>query len=418
MIPTGQPPQVVNDLQALQLALNGNLAIEEAEFRRSQDRLAALQFSSIVVKELLTFATGIEISPASASLLDSTLQVSGKMALDASSRLKVATDGSERTFFAGQIQSTLSNAASALFVAIPDSDRGRAEPIAAQLREHRQALLSAEEQLTHKLMRYGDYLSQLLSAAVDSYRDSLNPARYSNSATNLRELTREFFAEVAPDSEVMKRYDFEPDPSSRMAGVTRKHRITYAIYGLLPRDLFPEQFVDEADEIAEELSREINDLSKYTHVTKEVLAQGEADAAPLLVSVMQWFVSLIDAIESGKQLAIQKLRLFIRQDLDELFTQDFFDELDTLSTHTRPQGASDVEVQIDSVDDKWVCFSGTGSVDCDLQWGSDSDVEKDDGAEGTASFPFTFSGRAPIKNPAAIEVSREDLEIDTSSFYE
>jgi hypothetical protein len=44
----------------------------------------------------------------------------------------------------------------------------------------------------------------------------------------------------------------------------------------------------------------------------------------------------------------------------------FFDELDTLSTHTRPQGAEDVEVEIKKIDEEWIRFRGTGSVLCDL----------------------------------------------------
>jgi len=92
--------------------------------------------------------------------------------------------------------------------------------------------------------------------------------------------------------------------------------------------------------------------------------------------------------------------------------------LDILSTHTRPQDAEDVEVEIDDIGEETITFSGTGSVLCDLQYGSDGDCERGDGLEFSDSYPFTFSGEARTSNPREVTVDCGDISVDTSSFYE
>jgi len=394
------------------------LAAAELDARQAKEQVAALQYSTNVVHEVIKVVSIGAMSPVGLSLLDANFGVSGSMATMASNLFEASGNPAQRAFYASQIQSTLSNGLSAYIVTLSGKDLIVAEPIAAQLYSYREELLSAEGTLAQKLRRYGDHLNRMLAGALESYMDATNPLRYANAATNLRELMREFLAKVAPDEETKLRYDFEPDPTSHMGGVTRKHRISYAIYGALPRALFPEQFVDDADAMAEELSADINRLSKFTHVTAGILEKDETDAAPILAAVLQRFIQLIEAIEKGKQLAFEKLTLLIHESLDRLFTEGIFDDLDTLSSHTRPQDVDDVEVKIESVDDEWIHFTGTGSVNCDLQWGSDSDVSKGDGAEGSMSFPFTFAGQAPTNDPTSVKVERDQIQIDISEFYE
>ncbi len=185
----------------------------------------------------------------------------------------------------------------------------------------------------------------------------------------------------------------------------------------LTEDKFPKEFANQADEMASELLKDIGKLSSFTHVTEQVLDKSYYDAAPLFAAVMQRFILLVAAIESARLLAEKDIAAEIQSNLDSIFVEDFFDELDCLSTHTRPQGAADVEVDSVTFDESWIEFSGTGTVECDLQWGSDGDVARGDGVESSDSYPFKFSGRAPIGDLSRIEIDRNSIEIDTSSVY-
>jgi hypothetical protein len=64
---------------------------------------------------------------------------------------------------------------------------------------------------------------------------------------------------------------------------------------------------------------------------------------------------------------------------DELFGQ-VQSELDILSTHSTVEGVHLESLTIASLDSQQILFEGDGSVDVRLQYGSDADVERDDGA--------------------------------------
>ena len=103
--------------------------------------------------------------------------------------------------------------------------------------------------------------------------------------------------------------------------------------------------------------------------------------------------------------------------LTEYFMQsDIPGELDCLSTHTRIE---DVEVAvIHSVDitKEGITASGEAVISVGLQYGSDSDCEKDDGVEYNMSFPMSFT----VRMDPTFELDEGDIEyhIDSSSFFE
>lgn len=55
---------------------------------------------------------------------------------------------------------------------------------------------------------------------------------------------------------------------------------------------------------------------------------------------------MFEAIASGREHLLDTLEIEIREGLADIFRSDFFDELDILSTHTRPQHAEAIEVEI------------------------------------------------------------------------
>jgi hypothetical protein len=96
---------------------------------------------------------------------------------------------------------------------------------------------------------------------------------------------------------------------------------------------------------------------------------------------------------------------------DYMINESFPDELDTLSTHTRIDGVSDLEISDIRVGHGEIRVEGTGSVDVELKYGSDSD---DIPSSGNA-FPFEF--RVVLSADGQLH-SVEELNVDTSSFYE
>ena len=75
----------------------------------------------------------------------------------------------------------------------------------------------------------------------------------------------------------------------------------------------------------------------------------------------------------------------------------------------------DLELAVDS---KKIRLAIAGTVDCDFQYGSSSDVERGDGAELSGAYPFSCKYEADIQTPADLVLVFDSLNIDNFSFYE
>jgi len=415
---THLPNPNLDNLKSLSTALNAGIHNAQLEVKRSREQLDALQYSKSLVDESLSILTNNSGS-AIQGMAHVTIFPSGSLALPICEHLLSLPPGGPRSNVCTQIQTTLQAGVSAFVSTVnlsPPQGMPNIDSLKQKLATHDAEIMSLEERLSIRLTEYSTHLVTILDGALNSFRDTGNALRYVNTGNGLRELHREFLAEVAPDDEVKKAPWFVPDKTSKN-GVTRRHRIDYAIFKNLKQDQFPKAFAEQADATASSLLKDIGELSAYTHVTESILNKAYSDAAPLFASVMQQFLLLIAAIEGAKMLVEEDITTELQSHLDGVFTEDFFDELDCLSSHTRPQGASDIEILNVTFDEDTIRFDGSGSVDCDLQWGSDGDVRRGDGAESSASFPFKFSGKTPIGDPSQVKIERDSIIIDTSSFY-
>ena len=401
-------------LKLLSVNLKSSINVAEHEARRSNEQLDALLFTKGLVDESVKILTSgtMPVIPFPVALSSSS-----SIALPMCGRFNATPPGSGRSLICDQIQSSILSGVSSFVAANPMQIKSGLAPLTAMLTTHGEELVSLEERLSERFAKYSGHLQTILRGALKSYGNAGNELRFTNTGNALRELLREFLEVIATDAEIKQANWFAADRTSKN-GVTRRHRIDYAIFKNLTPDKFPKTFAEQASTIASELLEDIGKLSALTHVTEAVLEKVYTETAPLFQAVMQRFLLLVSAIETSRILVDEDIAVEIQSHLDDIFTADFFDALDVLSTHTRPQGASDVEVDDVTFDENWIEFSGSGSVDCDLQYGSDGDVERGDGVESSDSFPFTFSGRVPIGNPSKIEIDKESISLDTSSFYE
>ena len=75
-------------------------------------------------------------------------------------------------------------------------------------------------------------------------------------------------------------------------------------------------------------------------------------------------------------------------------------------------------IRITSLDSNRILFEGDGSVDVRLQYGSDADVARDDGAVSYDSYPLECKFEADTERPLEITITPGSLHIDTDSFYD
>jgi len=90
-------------------------------------------------------------------------------------------------------------------------------------------------------------------------------------------------------------------------------------------------------------------------------------------------------------------------------------DLDSLSTHTRIEAVSDLFISSIHLRRDGSEIHGNALVEVDLQYGSNGDVDRDDGDTSTDSLPFDFV----VEVDEQLKITRvQKLEIDTSGFYD
>jgi Holliday junction resolvase-like predicted endonuclease len=108
----------------------------------------------------------------------------------------------------------------------------------------------------------------------------------------------------------------------------------------------------------------------------------------------------------------------IEQILSDYFLNEMPDELDQLSTHTRLEDVSDVEIDEILIDGKEISVKGSGVFNIEIQFSSDSDQHNDLGHKSNDTIPFDFDIVIELNRDGELEIIEvNNLIVDTSSYY-
>ena len=65
-----------------------------------------------------------------------------------------------------------------------------------------------------------------------------------------------------------------------------------------------------------------------------------------------------------------------------------------------------------------ITYRVTGSVEVTLQWGSNSDVRRGDGAESSQSFSFHCEFQVPLDDPWDLDAAELSYGVDVSKWHD
>ena len=127
------------------------------------------------------------------------------------------------------------------------------------------------------------------------------------------------------------------------------------------------------------------------------------------------FLVIIATPPKKKKLEID----IIEQLISNYIHNDLPSELDELSSHTRPDEITDVDIDEIRISGDAIFIKGDGVVSVELQFGSDGDQDKGDGLKTYDNFPFEFAMTLEYNNNKELEIVEVNkLVIDTSSYYD
>jgi len=260
---------------------------------------------------------------------------------------------------------------------------------------------------------------KIFDAAVQGFDSEDNPLRLNNFAFAMRELGRIWLEHLAPKEKIRECAWFEQNTDLREKdGVTRAQRAKYAVQGPLHDEFVRDKLHIDVDKTIKEYTKLIDRLSSFGHDIEKSFNLPPSEAQGEAMDALDTFDRLATLISERHESLLSEAADEAKEALaDELFSV-VQSELDILSTHSTVEGVHLESLTITSLDSDRILFEGDGSVDVRLQYGSDSDVARDDGAVMHDSYPLDCRFEADTERPLEISIVPGSLRIDTDSFYE
>ena len=235
----------------------------------------------------------------------------------------------------------------------------------------------------------------------------------------MRELIRVVLERLAPDAEVLNAPWFKPNDKDHPNKVTRSQRIKYAIQGWLSDDYVTNTLHIDHQDNDKELRKNIDELSKYTHVTKSTFNIEPVKITELALGVL-CNVQLFLMNESEARNQVQRAAIdCIDEEMIEEFYYNVQNDIDILATHHEILAYMVTGINLKNQDNDTITLEAIGNVQVRLQWGSDGDMRRGDGYETEMSFPFSSTLIASYKNKQGdVHIVSRTIDINTDQFYQ
>lgn len=266
----------------------------------------------------------------------------------------------------------------------------------------------------------GDFQSALLKASFDNLNDKTNKLRLNNFAYSIRELSRHILHSLSPEDEIRK-CDWFKNESGDPKVITRGERIKYAIQGGLTDKFLDKEIMDIStlNKLKKQVVQSITKLSKYTHINDDTFDLDDTEVDTFADEILGSFKEFHTAIKECRESIFRALDSKIDSEFVEHIYESTFDEIDILSTHHNIESYSTSSIHVTALSSGSIEMEVYGSVDVRLQYGSNSDLRRGEGAEMHTSFPFTSSLNAKLNDKLPnSELTITNFEVDTDGWYE
>lgn len=260
----------------------------------------------------------------------------------------------------------------------------------------------------------------LYEAAMFNLEDRRNKLRFHNFAFAMRELVGHTLARLAPDEEVKKCIWWKKKPRDVVHQVTRMERCVYAAQGGLSNHYVTKRLGLDFNQEHENLRDAVVRLNGYVHITPEVFRLEDDDIQRLAEETIEAVAGLMACILECRSAVADCLSDAINDAAVNQVVSESLDAVDELATHYFLEEVYVDSHEVSHITSAAVHFKVSGSVGVTLQWGSNSDLRKGDGAEMDQSFDFTceLTCATPNPDPEALEFVENSVMVDTGDWYD
>lgn len=259
------------------------------------------------------------------------------------------------------------------------------------------------------------FTRQALEGAAMVLGDRENPLRINLFSAGIRIFFEHLMGTLAPLDEVKACPWFRPEKDT--TGPTRRQRIQYCLQGGIT-DQFLKKTLDlEPESLRGRLLSAFNNLSKHVHGREDTLILDGATQDQEAVATVDAVAEFLNAYHECRAALLEPLA----ESLDDAAVDDLMQEtiqsIDELATHHSIEEIYVGNTEVVSIGAESVRYRASGTISVILQWGSNSDLRRGDGAELGQSFPFECLFDVPVTDPQEIGEAEIVSGVDTSSWW-
>ena len=256
-----------------------------------------------------------------------------------------------------------------------------------------------------------EFSRSAIEGARRALADGDNPLRLNFFSTAMRILFEHMMDTLSPNDEVMRSSWFKPERESGKP--TRWQRIIFAIQGGLPEAFVMQELKVYPFPLRKRLLEAIDELSKHVHGRENTVIndRDEQDAmAEITVAAVRAF---LDAVSDSRSAVLEPIAEALDEAAIDALLSETLGEVDELASHYSLEEVYVDRVVVHTIGVDTITYRATGSVAVVLQWGSNSDVRRGDGAELEQSFPFHCDIELPLDDPWNLDLAETTYGVDT-----
>lgn len=259
------------------------------------------------------------------------------------------------------------------------------------------------------------FTRQALEGAAKTLADRDNPLRINLFSAGIRIFFEHLMGAMAPVDEVKACPWFQPVKDT--TGPTRAQRIQYCLQGGITDQFLEETLQLEPEALRSQLLRAFNNLSKHVHGREDTVIRDGAAQDQEAVATVDAVAEFLNAYHDCRAALLEPLA----ESLDEAAVDDLMQEtiqsIDELATHHSIEEIYVGHTEVAAIGAESVRYRATGTISVILQWGSNSDLRRGDGAELGQSFPFECLFDVPVTDPQEIGEAEIVSGVDTSAWW-
>lgn len=256
-----------------------------------------------------------------------------------------------------------------------------------------------------------DFENRLFVASLRNYASHGNPLRFHNFAFSMRELVLHVIQRKAPPKQVKKCSWYERE--SEKHEVTRRQQLKYCAQSNISDAYLDETVLEHLNEFISEFLDEFNFFNKYTHITEKYFDVTPKSFFQDAKAVIEIAKDSLNQLEDLERIIIDSLEEKVRNAVISTAVSTIPDSLSILANHVYIEHTEVEEVECTGIDNRFIYVTAQGNVHVTQEYGP-----KDDLCNMSECYPFTLSMKSHVENPEDFTIESEELDVDTSSWYE